>query len=411
MRFIWAGTGGERHGRRTGGLDDAADSLEIEESGSDRKGKIMKLLVTGNMGYVGPSVVRQLRQSYPTASIVGLDLGFFAQCLTMNGGLFPECRVDVQHFADVRKVSEELLEGVDAIVHLAAISNDPMGNCFEEATLDINYRASVELARKAKSAGVRAFVFASSCSVYGLADEGPRTELSAVNPLTAYAKSKVLTEREVASLADSAFKVTCLRFGTACGMSDRLRLDLVLNDFVASGVAAKRIVILSDGTPWRPLINIKDMARAIDWAISRHPSAGGDFLVVNVGSDQWNFQVKDLAAAVACVLSGVEVSINSGAQPDKRSYRVDFGRYRAVAPNHQPKANLETTILELKEGLKAIGFQNTDFRNSAYMRLNVLKQLCSRGWLTDQLEWSPVVRGMRGNHKAGVVKQSARRVA
>ncbi len=391
-----------------GGVD---ASLQIEQAGSGRKGKIMKILVTGNMGYVGPSVVRQLRESYPGASISGLDLGFFAHCLTVDGGLFPECRVDVQHFADVRKVSGVLLEGVDAIVHLAAISNDPMGNCFEDATLDINYRASVELARKAKSAGVRTFVFASSCSVYGLADEKPRTELSAVNPLTTYAKSKVFTERDLESLADSAFKVTCLRFGTACGMSDRLRLDLVLNDFVASGVAAKRIVILSDGTPWRPLINVKDMARAIDWSISRHASAGGDYLVVNAGFDPWNFQVKDLAAAVAHVIPGVEVSINSGAQPDTRSYRVDFSRFRALAPHHQPKADLETTILELKEGLKAIGFQNTDFRNSAFVRLNVLKQLRSRGWLTDQLEWSPVVRGMRGSPRAGVIRQSVRRVA
>lgn len=390
---------------------DGVAGSEIAVSTTDRKGMHMKILITGNMGYVGPGVVRQLRRSYPTASIVGLDLGFFAQCLTVNGGLFPECRVDVQHFADVRKVSEAQLEGIDAIVHLAAISNDPMGNCFEEATFDINYRASVELARKAKSAGVRAFVFASSCSVYGLADEGPRTELSAVNPLTAYARSKVFTERELASLADSAFMVTCLRFGTACGMSDRLRLDLVLNDFVASGVATKRIVILSDGTPWRPLISVKDMARAIDWAVSRDPGTGGYFLVVNAGSDPWNFQVKDLAVAAARVLPGIEVSINSNAQPDKRSYRVDFSRFRALAPDHQPKADLATTILELQEGLKVLGFQNADFRHSAYIRLNVLKQLRSRGWLNDQLEWSPVVRGMHGKAEAGIVAQSARQVA
>jgi nucleoside-diphosphate-sugar epimerase len=358
------------------------------------KGEPMKILVTGNMGYVGPMVVRQLRNSYPAASIFGLDLGLFAHCLTINGNLFPECRVDAQMFADVRSVSESQLEGIDSIVHLAAISNDPMGNCFEEATLDINYRASVDLARKAKSAGVRTFVFASSCSVYGLADEGPRTENSAVNPLTAYAKSKVLTEQGLAPLADSDFKVTCLRFGTACGMSDRLRLDLVLNDFVASGVATKRIVILSDGTPWRPLISVKDMARAIDWAISRHPSSGGDFLVVNTGSDSWNFQVRDLAAAVAGLLPGVEVSINTGAQPDRRSYRVDFSLFRTLACDYQPEADLVTTILELRDGLEAIGFADKEFRNSAYMRLNVLKQFRSRGWLNDRLEWSPVARGI-----------------
>ena len=371
----------------------------------------MKILVTGNMGYVGPGVVQRLRHSYPTASIFGLDLGFFGQCLTTSGGLFPECRVDVQYFADVRNISPLLLEGVDAIVHLAAISNDPMGNCFEEATLEINYLASVEIARKAKHAGVGTFVFASSCSVYGTADEGPRNELSAVNPLTAYAKSKVLTERELGSLADSSFKVTCLRFGTACGMSDRLRLDLVLNDFVASGVAAKRIVILSDGTPWRPLINVKDMARAIDWAISRHPSLGVPFLVMNTGSDHWNFQVKDLAAAVTRVIPDVEVSINTGAQPDKRSYRVDFSLFRSLAPDHQPKAELASTILELKEGLDAIGFHDTNFRESAFMRLNVLKQLRSRGLLNDHLAWSPLVRGMGGKIVSPVTAEMARQIA
>lgn len=367
----------------------------------------MKILVTGNMGYVGPSVVRQLRGTYPLASIIGLDLGLFAQCLTVGPGIFPECRVDAQYFADVRNIPALLLEGIDAIVHLAAISNDPMGNRFEEVTLDVNYRASVELARRAKSAGVGAFVFASSCSVYGLADEGPRNESSAVNPLTAYAKSKVLTEESLSGLAGPDFKVTCLRFGTACGMSDRLRLDLVLNDFVASGVAAKRIAILSDGTPWRPLIDVKDMARAVDWAISRSPSAGGDFLIMNTGSDRSNFQVKDLAAAVARLLPGVEISINESAQPDKRSYRVDFSRFRTLAPNHQPKVDIDTTVLELEEGLASIGFQDTNFRKSAFIRMNVLNQLLSRGWLNDRLEWSPAVRRRPGETDRHTVAEMA----
>jgi nucleoside-diphosphate-sugar epimerase len=371
----------------------------------------MKILVTGNMGYVGPGVVSQLRQSYPTAVIFGLDLGFFAQCLTIGNGFFPECRVDIQYFADVRNILAPSLEGIDAIVHLAAISNDPMGNCFEEATLDINYRASADLARKAKSAGVGTFVFASSCSVYGVADDGPRTELSAVNPLTAYAKSKVLTEESLSRLASPSFKVTCLRFATACGMSDRLRLDLVLNDFVASGVATGRVAILSDGTPWRPLINVKDMARAIDWAISRDGGAGGDFLVVNTGSNQWNFQVKDLAAAVARLLPRVEVSINENAQPDKRSYRVDFSRFRALAPDYQPTIDIDATILQLQEGLNAIGFRDAEFRNSALMRLNVLKRLRSRGWLNDSLEWVPAVRIARRGLHAQDVAETVHRIS
>ena len=158
---------------------------------------------------------------------------------------------------------------MDAIVHLAGVSNDPIGNTFEDVTLAINHRATVELAGRAKAAGVGAFVFASSCSIYGQADDAPRVEESELGPLTAYARSKALAERDLAPLADDRFRVTCLRFATACGMSDRLRLDLVLNDFVASAIATGRIDIMSDGTPWRPLIHVADMARAIDWAIDR----------------------------------------------------------------------------------------------------------------------------------------------
>ncbi len=218
------------------------------------------------MGYIGPCVVERLRESFPAAILIGLDMGFFAKNLT-NAAFLPECRIDLQYFADVRKFSNDLLEDVDAIVHLAAISNDPMGNKFEKVTSDINYRASVELAKKAKKAGVKSFVYASSCSMYGSADDKPRTEESPLNPLTAYAKSKIYTEKDLVKLADNKFKVTSLRFSTACGMSERLRLDLVLNDFVACAVASNKITILSDGTPWRPLINIKDMVRAIDWAV------------------------------------------------------------------------------------------------------------------------------------------------
>ena len=221
----------------------------------------MKILITGNMGYVGPILVRRLRDSYPDADLIGLDMGYFGNCLSSTG-ILPECRVNRQHFADVRNFPAALLSGVDAVVYLAALSNDPLGHAFEEATLDINYRSCVRAAKMAKEAGVKSFVFASSCSVYGSAEDGARTEASPVNPLTAYAKSKVWTERDLAPLADGRFKVTCLRFATACGMSDRLRLDLVLNDFVAGAVASKKISILSDGTPWRPLIHVKDMARA-----------------------------------------------------------------------------------------------------------------------------------------------------
>lgn len=346
----------------------------------------MKIMVTGNMGYVGPSVLKQLRQAYPKATLVGLDNGYFAHCLT-NAEVLPEVRADTQYFADVRRLPPRVLEGVDVIVHLAAISNDPMGNRFEDVTFDVNFRASVELASQAKSAGVKSFIFASSCSMYGLADDAPRTETSPLNPLTAYAKSKVRTEIELQKLADRDFSVTCPRFATACGMSQRLRLDLVVNDFVACAVALRNITILSDGTPWRPLIHVRDMARAIEWAIGRE-AAHGEFLAVNVGSNAWNYQVKQLAEAVAKVIAGVDISINKNAPPDSRSYRVDFSLYEKLAPMHQPQVDLVTTIRELKAGLEAMGFNDPQFRGSLYMRLEVLKRLQEQGLIDSKLVWT-----------------------
>jgi nucleoside-diphosphate-sugar epimerase len=263
-----------------------------------------------------------------------------------------------------------------------------MGHAYEEVTLEINHRASIALAQKAKAAGVKRFIFASSCSVYGFAESGPRTEQSEVNPLTAYARSKVFTERDLVALASPDFRVICLRFPTACGMSDRLRLDLVLNDFVAGAVASKKITVLSDGSPWRPLINVRDMARAMDWALHYAGNLPGNYLVINAGSSAWNYQVKDLAEAVAALVPGVEVSINRNAPPDKRSYRVDFSLYERLAPQHLPQMDLTTTILELKKGLEAMHFADPAFRNSQLMRLNVLTHLREQGQLTEQLVWS-----------------------
>jgi nucleoside-diphosphate-sugar epimerase len=346
----------------------------------------MKILVTGNMGYVGPLVVEHLRKVYPEANLVGFDAGYFASALT-TPLRFPETALNEQIFGDVRTISEKVFEGVDAVIHLAAISNDPMGKAFEQVTMDVNHIASVSIAQKAKKAGVKAYVFASSCSVYGFAEDGARIESSSLNPLTAYARSKVATEVDLQNLASPNFKVTCLRFATACGMSPRLRLDLVLNDFVAGAIATKKITILSDGTPWRPLINVKDMARAMDWAIQRPVEAGGAFLIVNAGSDQWNYQVKDLALAVQKLLPDVEVSINKDAQPDKRSYKVDFTLFKSLAPNHQPIHDLQTTIRELKTGLEAIGFADASFRDSRLIRLKLLNSLKAEGYLTDGLLW------------------------
>ncbi len=349
----------------------------------------MKILITGNMGYIGPSVVDQLRYSYPDAELVGLDVGFFAHCLT-GATMLPEARLNRQIFADVRHVTAETLKDVHAVIHLAGLSNDPMGNSFEQVTDDINCQASIRLAQLAKEIGAKHFIFASSCSVYGFAEGGPRKEDDGLNPLTAYARSKIGTEKGITDLASDNFVITSLRFSTACGMSERLRLDLVLNDFVAGAVAANKIEILSDGTPWRPLIHIKDMARAMDWGVSRDANNGGAFLAVNIGSEEWNYQVIDLAEAVAKIIPGVQISINKDAAPDKRSYQVDFAKFRKLAPNYQPQIDLFETVRGLKDGLELMKFKSADFRNSDFMRLKVLTGFRERNQINEKLEW---VRG------------------
>ncbi|MFD2515307.1 NAD-dependent epimerase/dehydratase family protein [Pontibacter locisalis] len=346
----------------------------------------MRILITGNMGYVGPGVISQLRKTYPEATLIGYDMAYFASCLT-NALVLPESKLDMQLFGDVRSIPAEILQNIDAVVHLAAISNDPMGTRFEDITLDVNYKSSVKIAEMAKEAGVKNFVFASSCSMYGAASEQAKTEDSELNPLTAYARSKVATEKELAPLAGDGFTITCLRFATACGMSNRLRLDLVLNDFVAGAVATGKINILSDGTPWRPLIHVKDMALAIEWAVTREPSNGGEYLAVNTGTNTWNYQVNELAEAVADVIPGTVVTVNKNAAPDKRSYRVNFDLYKELAPNHQPKYTLNEAIQELRDGLLEMEFKDGDFRNSLLMRLKVLTSLQETGKINEQLQW------------------------
>jgi nucleoside-diphosphate-sugar epimerase len=345
----------------------------------------MKILITGNMGYVGPCLINHLKSARPDCRLIGFDIGYFSKYLT-NADFLPECLLESQIFGDIRTISPETLSGYDAVVHLAAISNDPMGNEFESITYDVNYHSSINIAKLARNAGVKRFIFASSCSMYGAADDSAKTEDSPLNPLTAYAISKVRTEKDLRPLADSNFKVSSLRFATACGMSDRLRLDLVLNDFVACALTSKKITILSDGSPWRPLINVKDMALAIEWALFSNQNSN-DYIAVNVGRDDWNYQVKDLAAAVADVIPGVDVSVNQNAAPDKRSYRVDFSYYKSIAKDWMPKYDLKKTIEELKEGLEQMQFNDPNFRESYYMRLKVLKHLRKSELLSPSLEW------------------------
>jgi UDP-glucose 4-epimerase len=348
----------------------------------------LNILITGNMGYVGPEVVKYLRARHPDATLHGFDNAYFAHCLT-GSPVLPERHLDEQFYGDVRDASSLDLTRYDAVVQLAAISNDPMGVRFEAVTLDINQNTTVSLARAAAAAGVKNFVFASSCSVYGIADGAARKETDPLNPITAYAKSKIEAERELAAI-DTAMVVTCLRFATACGMSDRLRLDLVLNDFVACALGQGQITVLSDGSPWRPLIDVADMARAIDWAIDRPASAGGRYLAINAGSDDRNYQVKDLANAVAKSVPGTGVSINTSAPVDSRSYKVDFALFRSLAPDHQPVVSLDQSIQNLIAGLKAMNFKDSDFRSSSLMRLKVLQDHIDSGRLNENLEWKQI---------------------
>jgi nucleoside-diphosphate-sugar epimerase len=347
----------------------------------------VRILITGNMGYVGSTLSGVLREYIPHAHLTGYDTGFFGHCLS-NAAVLPETRLDAQHLGDIRDMSADLLHGADAVVHLAAISNDPMGGTWEAATHEINEEASLRLAGLASGAGVKTFVLASSCSVYGFTEGHPCGEDDALHPLTAYARSKVHTERGLAAIGLGSMTATCLRFATACGMSDRLRLDLALNDFVACALASREITVLSDGTPWRPVIDVEDMGRAIAWAVLRPAAHGGQLLSVNAGGNAWNYRVGDLADAVATAVPGTRVRIRGDAPLDKRSYRVDFTRFAELAPGFVPQVTLDRSIQRLKAGLEGMGFADKDFRNSSLIRLKVLERHIKDGRLDSRLRWT-----------------------
>ena len=346
----------------------------------------MRVLIAGNMGYVGPAVVKHLRTAHPDWELHGFDSGLFAHCL-LDEVPVPERLLDDQHFGDVRQVPEGFLEGFDAVVQLAAVSNDPMGHQFAQATASINRESSADLAAAAAKAGVRNFVFASSCSVYGIAQGPPRTERDQVAPETAYAVSKVGAEEDLKAL-DTEMTVTALRFATACGASPRLRLDLVLNDFVAAALRDKKIVVLSDGTPWRPLIDVADMARAIDWAITRSPDQGGRMLVVNTGANDQNYQVRELAEAVVAAVPGTDVSINADAPVDSRSYKVDFSLFEQLAPDHVPQVKLKQSISQLVDALQTSEVPRQWSSPQRLIRLKVLQGHMDQGRIDQDLRWT-----------------------
>lgn len=337
------------------------------------------------MGYIGPVLVERIKRHYQNSYVIGYDSGYFSHVLT-NAKKMPEVLVDEQCFGDIRNFPEALLENIDVVIHLASISNDPIGNMFEDVTDKINSIASEKIAQLAKIKGCKRFIFASSCSMYGSAEGDARKEGDQLNPLTAYARSKFYMENVLDKLADDNFVITNLRFSTACGMSPRLRLDLVLNDFVASAIATGVVEILSDGTPWRPLIDVKDMVTSMIWAIERD-SKMGNAISINVGKSDWNYQIKDIANKVAEVIKGVEVKVNENPMPDKRSYKVDFSLYEKLAPDYQPSVSLEQSISELQQGLTEMRFSNGEFRNSRFMRLKVLLEHIEENRLSKDLFW------------------------
>jgi len=346
----------------------------------------MKILVTGNMGYVGSALTKYLNKTYSNIKIIGFDTGFFAHSLT-GSDFIPERGINIQYYGDMRDIDKSILNGVDAVVHLAGISNDPIGNEFESVTSDINRYSSVRLAKMAAKENVKNFVFASSCSMYGQTKGGPRKETDLTNPLTAYAKSKIGTEEDLKKTDLGKMNFTSLRFATACGWSERLRLDLVLNDFVACAITAGEITILSDGTPWRPIIDVEDMCRAINWGITRQLDNGGQYISVNVGSNKANYQVIQIANTVADIVSNTKVNINKDALPDKRSYQVDFSKFENLAPDYQPIISLKQSILRLKEGLFKMNFSNKNFRQSTFMRLNTIRNHIESKRIGKDLRW------------------------
>ena len=347
----------------------------------------MKILVTGNLGYVGYPLVETLTERMPEADITGFDTNFFyaqpSRVLVEQGG-----GVDSQVHGDIRYLDKSFLSDFDAFVLLAAISNDPIGNRFSSVTYEINRDAHFRMLDTISLLNGKTVVFASSCSIYGTNASAPRSEEDEINPLTPYALSKVAVERYMEALPPSGNLYTALRFSTACGPSNRIRLDLVMNDFVASALQTGKIELLSDGKSWRPLISVSDMARAIEWGLNRQSRDGGQFVTVNVGADDWNFKICDLAERVASLIPGTTVATAKDSPSDPRSYKVSFKKFRELAPDHQPKSQVDNVISELTDTLdNIVTNMSTSFRETEFIRLRALEKLILAGKLNQNLHW------------------------